>query len=117
MIHKIVTIFRQRPYILAEYVGTIANAATYTSTAVPTVGWKEIVGMLYADQTLTLTVEQGINENTGTHLYRYINTWVVPASTPQPVLVLRCARFARIQAANASGALANAELHFELRGL
>lgn len=117
MFKNLFMIWRQKPCVLHEFVGVVADSDTQSSDDVPLVGWKEIVGGVYSSEKVTLNIRQGLNENAGAFLYRDLESWSIGAGGWQPFIVIVHGRFAKLEVVNASGSPSNVEIHAILRAI
>ena len=113
---KYLTILRQHPVVVFDYQANLNNGAS-ANGAIPCEGYSMLYGMIYSDQAVTFTVEQGVKENAGTANYRHTDTIAVAAATAETFEIPIVGKFVKCTVSNASGAVAAIECYARVRGI
>jgi len=107
----------QEPITIADYVSTLATGSS-VSFETPIEGYSVIFGQVYSSQTISLDVEQGVDDRGGTLTYDHsIPTVTVAAGTTEARIVPVHGNFARVTLTNASGFTATIRANFDARGI
>ncbi len=101
---------------LIDYNSTINNGSSLQGEGIACIGYTKAYGLIYSDQNVTLTIEQGTNDKSGSLTYRYTNTIAVTATVASIIEVKIYGKFIRATISNSSGSTANVEVFIALRG-
>lgn len=102
----------QEPVVVLDYVGTINTGQFVATDGVPIVGQCLIYGMVYSSQIVTLDLQQGINDNLGSFVYRHSKMTTVLAGSGTAIEFPVHGKYCRIVITNSSGFSADVEAFF-----
>jgi len=106
-------LLRQKPIILLDYGGNIANGGNI-SDEIACIGLTLCYGIVYSSQSVILTIQQGVFDNPIT--YRDTETFIISAGVARKLEVPIVGKFIKATITNSSGVLALVESLFQCRG-
>jgi len=100
------------PIVIIDYVGQIANGQFIATDGVPSVGLTFVYGMIWSSQEVTIDFQQGINDTTGSFIFRHSVLDNVPANTAIAREYPVSGKYCRVVITNSSGTPADVEVFF-----